>query len=82
VIPAIVPDNHDVEALFREASLIAFRKGIVNRGDTIAFIVGIPVGVPGTPCNTIRIAKVELPDTQILRVQSEKLSTPTTPPLS
>lgn len=73
VIPAIVPDNRDVEELFKEASLIAFRKGIVNRGDIIAFIVGIPVGIPGIPCNTIRIAKVELPDPQFLQVQKETL---------
>lgn len=73
VIPSIVPGKHDVEELFKEASLIAFRKGIVNRGDMIAFIVGIPVGVPGTPCNTIRIAKVELPDTQFLMAQKENL---------
>lgn len=57
VYPAILKEEQDLEAMFKDAAKVSVQTGLVQKGDILVITAGVPVGKVGST-NSIRVEEV------------------------
>ena len=47
IVPLLIEEQEDSDALFAHAVQSALQAGFVDEGDTVVLTAGVPLGIPG-----------------------------------